>query len=72
MWGCGAFALLVALQWVQAKRKGHRFDAFDRPSPVQPSVYSSDAGSSDEEPHVSQEHVVPISVSPRAQSSPEI
>lgn len=50
MWGCGAFALRVGLQWVQAKRKGHRLDAFDRPFPVQPPAYFSDAVSSDEEP----------------------
>lgn len=70
MWGCGAFALRVALQWVQAKRKGHIFDAFDLYS--QPPVYFSDTASSDEEPHEFREHVVPISVSPREQSSPEI
>ena len=65
MWGGGAFALRVGLQWVQAKRKGHRFNAFDRPSPVQPPASISDAGSSDEEAQESREHVAPISVSPQ-------
>lgn len=72
MWGCGTFALRVELQWVQAKTKGHRFDAFGRPSPVRPPAYFSDAGSSDEEPQEPREHVVPISVRPREQSSPEM
>ena len=65
MWGAGAFALRVGLQWVQAKRKGHRFDAFDRPSPIQPLSYISEAGSFDEEHQEGQEHVVPSSVSPQ-------
>ena len=63
MWGGGAFALRVGFQWVQAKRKGHRFGAFDRPSPIQLSPHISDAGSIDEEPQEPQEQVVPISVS---------
>ena len=33
LWGGGAFALRVGFSWIQAKRKGRRFDAFDRPSP---------------------------------------
>ena len=66
MWGAGAFALRVGLQWVQAKRKGHRFDAFDRPSPIQSLSYISEAGSFDEEPQEGQEHIVPSSVSPQS------
>ena len=65
MWGGGAFALRVGLQWVQAKRKGHRFDAFDHPSPIQRSSFSSDAGSVDEQPQEGQEHFRPSSVSPQ-------
>ena len=66
MWGAGAFALRVGLQWVQAKRKGHRFDAFDHPSLIQPLSYISEAGSFDEEPQEDQEHIVPSSVSPQS------
>ena len=66
MWGAGPFALRVGLQWVQAKRKGHRFDAFDRPSPIEPSSHLSDAGSFHEEPQDGQEHNVPWSVSPQS------
>ena len=32
LWALGAFALRIAFHWVQAKRKGVRFDAFDAPS----------------------------------------
>lgn len=32
LWGLGAFALRIALQWTLAKLKGERFDAFDKPS----------------------------------------
>lgn len=66
MWGAGAFAIRVGLQWVQAKRKGHRFDAFDSPSPIQPPSYISAAGSFDEEPQEGQEHIVPSGVSPQS------
>lgn len=76
VWGGGAFALRVGFQWIQAKRKGHRFDAFDRPSPIQLPPYTSGAGSLDEEseqaagPEESEERVAPISVSPqRAKAS---
>ncbi|KAF4984442.1 hypothetical protein FZEAL_405 [Fusarium zealandicum] len=31
LWGCGALALRLSLQWVFAKVRGHRFDALDRP-----------------------------------------
>lgn len=40
LWGAGAFALRIAFQWVQAKRKGRRFDAFDRPPPPDRAVYT--------------------------------
>ncbi|KAL8646964.1 MAG: hypothetical protein Q9210_005838 [Variospora velana] len=31
LWGFGAFALRVGLQWAVARARGQRFDAFDRP-----------------------------------------
>ena len=31
LWGFGAFALRIAFQWVMARVRGERFDAFDRP-----------------------------------------
>lgn len=69
LWGGGAFALRIGLQWLQAKRKGLRFEAFDRPSPTQPPPYTSDAGPFDEE-HDGREElgepeelIAPISVS---------
>lgn len=35
LWGFGALALRLSVQWVQAKRKGVRFDALDRPDVVE-------------------------------------
>lgn len=35
LWGFGALALRLSVQWVQAKRKGVRFDALDRPVVVE-------------------------------------
>lgn len=67
LWGCGAFALRVGFQWIQAKRRGHRFDAFDRPPPPQPPPYSG--ARSFEEEHEErdepEERVAPISLSPQ-------
>lgn len=68
LWGFGAFAFRVGFQWIQAKRKGHRFDAFDRPLPRQPPPYASGVGSFDEEHEgreEPEERVAPISVSPQ-------
>ena len=68
LWGGGAFAIRVTFQWIQAKRKGHRFDAFDRPPPTQPPPYTRGAGSVDEgheEPEEPEERVTPISISPK-------
>ena len=68
LWGGGAFALRVGLQWIQAKRKGHKFDAFDRPPITQSPPYTSGAVSSDEEhegPQEPEEHIAPISMSPQ-------
>ncbi|KAL8958487.1 MAG: hypothetical protein Q9193_004470 [Seirophora villosa] len=38
LWGCGAFALRVGLQWAVARARGQRFDAFNRP-PTSPSLH---------------------------------
>ncbi|KAL9590625.1 MAG: hypothetical protein Q9203_000550 [Teloschistes exilis] len=36
LWGFGAFALRIGIQWTLAKTRGHQFGAFDRPSPAAP------------------------------------
>lgn len=41
LWGFGAFALRLAFQYVHARVKGHRFDAFDRPGPLAPAEHST-------------------------------
>ena len=33
LWGFGACTLRLGYLWIQSKRKGTRFDAFDRPAP---------------------------------------
>lgn len=45
LWAAVAFALRVGCQWVQAKRKGQHFDAFDRPPPPSPTLYTGRPGS---------------------------
>lgn len=60
LWAAGAFALRIAFQWIQAKRKGARFDAFDRPPPPRPALYTGREGSSEDEP---EEHGPTFSVS---------
>lgn len=45
LWAAGAFALRVGFQWIQAKRKGTHFDAFDRPPPSSPVLYTGRHGS---------------------------
>jgi hypothetical protein len=40
LWGFGAFALRLVFQYVRARLRGHRFDAFDRPGPAVPAEYS--------------------------------
>jgi hypothetical protein len=32
LWGFGAFAVRLAIQYAHAKIKGHRFDALDKPA----------------------------------------
>lgn len=49
-WGAGAFTLRVSLQWVQAKRTGQIFDAFDRPRPTSPTLYTGRQRSPLEDP----------------------
>ncbi|KAL9011821.1 MAG: hypothetical protein Q9173_003370 [Seirophora scorigena] len=50
LWGCGAFALRVGLQWAVARARGQRFDAFNRP-PTGPSLYlgTTERASDDED-----------------------
>ena len=49
LWGFGACALRIGWLWIQAKRKGVRFDAFDRPTaPYPPSGSESERISADE------------------------
>lgn len=38
-----AFALRISVQYIMAKRSGRRFDAFDRPVPSAPSLYTGAA-----------------------------
>ncbi|KAI4157411.1 MAG: hypothetical protein L6R39_000693 [Caloplaca ligustica] len=50
LWGFGAFALRVGVQWVLAKVRGHHFDAFDRPPAPEPGFFRGPSeGGSDEE-----------------------
>ncbi|CAF9909372.1 MAG: hypothetical protein HETSPECPRED_008964 [Heterodermia speciosa] len=37
--GFGSFALRIACLWIAAKVKGHRFEAFDRPRPLEAADY---------------------------------
>lgn len=62
LWAAGAFALRIAFQWIQAKRKGHRFDAFDRPPPSEPALYTGRAESPEEE---RQDHEHTLTVTPQ-------
>ena len=67
-WGGGAFALRVGFQWIQAKKKGRRFEAFDRPSPTQSPQHGIGGGSTDEEHEGHddpEERVAPISITPQ-------
>ncbi|KAL8697241.1 MAG: hypothetical protein Q9201_007224 [Fulgogasparrea decipioides] len=54
LWGFGAFALRVSIQWLLAKSRGHRFAAFDRPPPPDPSFFTGSrersSGEEDREP----------------------
>ena len=50
LWGSGAFAVRVGVQWILAKVRGHRFEAFDRPLVADPSFLTgSDDRPSDED-----------------------
>ncbi|KAI4275255.1 MAG: hypothetical protein LQ337_003354 [Flavoplaca oasis] len=48
LWGSGAFAVRVGVQWILAKVRGHRFEAFDRPPVADPSFLTG----SDEIPSI--------------------
>ena len=62
LWAAGAFALRITFQWIQAKRKGVRFDGLDRPPPPSPALYTGRVGISEDEP---EEHSPIFSVSPQ-------
>ena len=49
LWGFGAFALRILCLWVTAKVKGIRFDAFDRPRPLEAVDYIGRQDSLDED-----------------------
>ena len=52
LWGFGALALRLGIQYTIAKVKGRRFDALDRPAPL---LNEGDAGSGDETEVISEE-----------------
>jgi hypothetical protein len=49
LWGFGALALRLAVQWTIAKVKHQRFDALDRPPPLAASAYSVTASETEVE-----------------------
>jgi len=49
LWGFGALALRLAVQWTIAKVKHQRFDALDRPLPLAASAYSGTASETEVE-----------------------
>lgn len=49
LWALGAFAVRISISWIYSKMKGHRFDAFDRPRPLEPVDFVGSRGSMDEE-----------------------
>lgn len=51
LWGFGAFALRISVQWVLAKVRGHRFDALDRPPVGDPSFLTQPRERSADEDH---------------------
>ena len=54
LWGFGSFTLRIACLWIVAKVKGHRFDAFDRPRPLEAADYVGHRNVSEEN---QQQHV---------------
>lgn len=42
LWGFGALALRLSIQYIMSWVKGHRFDAFDRPAPRAASFVEQD------------------------------
>ncbi|KAI4227143.1 MAG: hypothetical protein L6R36_002639 [Xanthoria steineri] len=51
LWGFGAFALRISVQWILAKVRGHRFDALDRPPVGDPSFLTQPRERSADEDH---------------------
>ena len=52
LWALAAFSLRIGYLWTSSKIKGHRFDAFDRPTPPSPSLYVGEH----DEPPIDQHH----------------
>lgn len=50
LWGFAAFAIRILCLWIMAKIKGHRFDAFDRPRPLEAAEYAGQGFPSDDQP----------------------
>ena len=59
LWGFGALALRLGIQWTLARTRGHRFEALDRPTSVGPSPYARD-----NPPLEDQDVVAQISIEP--------
>ncbi|KAL8994920.1 MAG: hypothetical protein Q9169_005257 [Polycauliona sp. 2 TL-2023] len=49
LWGFGAFAVRISVQWVLARVRDHHFDAFDRPPKADPSFRMGSRDRSSEE-----------------------
>ena len=66
LWAAAAFVARVSFQKIQAMRKGHRFDAFDRPPPPSPALYTgraeSDIDTASEQVDTTSEHEITPSV----------
>ncbi|KAI9715907.1 MAG: hypothetical protein M1812_005727 [Candelaria pacifica] len=52
LWGFGTLAVRLSCQFLSAKIKGQRFDAFDRPPPPPPAFYSGVENSEEDREHV--------------------
>ena len=58
-WGFGSFALRIACLWIAAKVKGHRFEAFDHPRPLEAADYVGRRNVSEED----QQHIANVEAS---------
>ncbi|KAF2717447.1 hypothetical protein K431DRAFT_297764 [Polychaeton citri CBS 116435] len=48
IWAAGAFCLRITVQWCLAKKRGERFDAFDKPAAPDASFYTGNAEHAEE------------------------